>query len=164
MFLKGFYHSTIWHRKRSACLWSMLLQAQPISWVRGMLHSTVSFMFVLGRVDVIQHIHYCALWKIHYMWLVEQQQQHAHCNLLWNSGFLYLHSISILLLNAFTVFLSNSSSYCSLLLSRKSEESSKKSDSASSDSDLPPEYLNSPLSRETQVSIYNNWFVSPRKH
>ena len=33
----------------------------------------------------------------------------------------------------------------------KSEEGSKKSESASSDKDLPPEYLNSPLSRESQV-------------
>ncbi|KAM7448598.1 hypothetical protein ABFA07_003502 [Porites harrisoni] len=33
----------------------------------------------------------------------------------------------------------------------KSEEGAKKSDSASSDSDLPAEYLNSPLSKETQV-------------
>ena len=37
--------------------------------------------------------------------------------------------------------------------SRKSEEGAKKSDSASSDSDLPAEYLNSPLSKETQVMI-----------
>lgn len=36
---------------------------------------------------------------------------------------------------------------------RKSEEDAKKSDSASSDSDLPAEYLNSPLSKETQVMI-----------
>ena len=44
---------------------------------------------------------------------------------------------------------------CFSLLCRKSEESStsKKSDSASSDSDLPAEYLNSPLSRENQVTI-----------
>ncbi|XP_067043559.1 hepatocyte growth factor-regulated tyrosine kinase substrate-like isoform X2 [Acropora muricata] len=33
----------------------------------------------------------------------------------------------------------------------KSEEGSKKSESASSDKDLPPEYLNSPLSRESQT-------------
>lgn len=33
----------------------------------------------------------------------------------------------------------------------KTEEGSKKAESASSDSDLPPEYLNSPLSREQQV-------------
>lgn len=49
----------------------------------------------------------------------------------------------------------HSNVYCSSLLCRKSEEGSKKSDSASasSDSDLPPEYLNSPLSRENQVRI-----------
>ena len=40
-----------------------------------------------------------------------------------------------------------------LLSLRKSEEGSKKSDSAASDSDLPTEYLNSPLSREAQVRI-----------
>ena len=87
------------------------------------------------------------------VWIFSGTTQFAICCGIQASEFLYLHSISVLLLIAFTVFLSNSSSYCSLLLSRKSEESSKKSDSASSDSDLPPEYLNSPLSRETQVGI-----------
>ena len=53
------------------------------------------------------------------------------------------------------LFCSTPPSNVPCLSCRKSEESStsKKSDSASSDSDLPAEYLNSPLSRENQVRI-----------
>lgn len=58
--------------------------------------------------------------------------------------------VTVILLNPIQIFIV---CHC-----RKSEESSssKKSDSASSDSDLPAEYLNSPLSRENQVRLTNH--------